>query len=162
MAETDEQVREDANELLNASVSYAKRMLRKYGEFGPFGYRLNEDGNAVMEKIAQQEMPADAALLLSLLRQQLAEKAHRGILSSAAMTSNVTIAKASEEGYVDAIMIEIEHRSGYSVKVFVPYKITGGQLRGFFPRVVRFGALRTQDAGAQLFAHQEKLHANET
>src|SRR5580698_6875583 len=121
MAETDEQVREDANELLNASVSYAKRMLRKYGEFGPFGYRLNEDGNAVMEKIAQQEMPADAALLLSLLRQQLAEKAHRGILSSAAMASNVTIAKASEEGYVDAIMIEIEHRGGYSVKVFVPY-----------------------------------------
>jgi hypothetical protein len=50
-------------------------------------------------------------------------------------------------------MIEIEHKSGYSVKAFVPYKITGGQLRGFFPRVVRFGAIRTQDAEAQLFAH---------
>ena len=106
-----------------------------------------------MERIAQQKMPADAALLLSLLRQQLAEKARRGGLSATAMASNVTMAKASDEGYSDAIMIEIEHKSGYSVKAFVPYKITGGQLRGFFPRVVRFGAIRTQDAEAQLFAH---------
>jgi hypothetical protein len=152
MAEMEEQVREDANDLLNAGIAYAKRMLRKYGEFGPFGYRLNEEGNVVMEKIVQQEMPPDAALLLNLLRQQLAEKAQRGSLSAAAMASNVTMAKASEEGYTDAIMIEIEHRSGYAVKAFVPYKITGGQLRGFFPRVVRFGAIRTQDADAQLFA----------
>jgi len=153
MAETEELVRDDANELLNAGVSYAKRMLRKYGEFGPFGYRLNQEGDVVMERIAQQTMPPDAALLLGLLRQQLAEKAQRGGLSAAAMASNVSMAKPSEEGYLDAIMIEIEHRSGYAVKAFVPYKITGGQLRGFFPRVVRFGAIRTQNADAQLFAH---------
>ena len=153
MAEKEELVREDANELLNAGVSYAKRMLRKYGEFGPFGYRLNEEGDVLMERIAQQEMPPDAALLLGLLRQQLTEKAQRGGLSAAAMASNVTMAKPSPEGYTDAIMIEIEHRSGYAVKAFVPYKITGGQLRGFFPRVVRFGAIRTQDAETQMFAH---------
>ena len=153
MAETDELVREDANDLLNAGVSYAKRMLRKYGEFGPFGYRLNEEGDVVMERIAQQEMPPDPALLLSLLRQQLAEKATRGGMTAAAMASNVSMAKASDEGYTDAIMIEIEHRKGYAVKAFVPYKITGGQLRGFFPRLVRFGVLRTQDAATQLFAH---------
>jgi hypothetical protein len=153
MAETEELVREDANDLLNAGVSYAKRMLRKYGEFGPFGFRLNEEGDVVMERIAQQEMPPDPALLLSLLRQQLAEKATRSGMAAAAMASNVTMAKASEEGYTDAIMIEIEHRKGYAVKAFVPYKITGGQLRGFFPRVVRFGVLRTQDAATQLFAH---------
>jgi uncharacterized membrane protein len=106
-----------------------------------------------MERIAQQEMPPDPALLLSLLRQQLAEKATRGGMTAAAMASNVSMAKASDEGYTDAIMIEIEHRKGYAVKAFVPYKITGGQLRGFFPRVVRFGVLRTQDAATQLFAH---------
>jgi hypothetical protein len=151
VAETEELTREDANELLNTSVSYAKRMLRKYGEFGPFGYRLNEEGDAIMERIAQQDMPPDPALLLGLLHQQLAEKAHRGKFSAAATASNVTMAKASEEGYSDAIMIEIEHRSGYSVKAFVPYQITGGQLWGFFPRVIRFGAIHTQNAEAQLF-----------
>ena len=38
-----EQVREDANDVLNASVSYAKRMLRRYGEFGPFGVETGEE-----------------------------------------------------------------------------------------------------------------------
>ena len=54
-----EQVREDANDVLNASVSYAKRMLRRYGEFGPFGFMMNQDGDVKMESIAQQDMPAE-------------------------------------------------------------------------------------------------------
>jgi hypothetical protein len=149
---SEEQIREDANELLNACVSYSKRMLRKFGEFGPFGYRMNEEGDVIMERIAQQEMPPDASLLLGLLHQQLSEKAGRGIVFAAATASNVTMAKPSEEGYADAVMIEIEHRTGYSIKAFVPYRITGGQFHGFFPRVVRFGAIRTQNAEARLFA----------
>jgi len=146
------QVREDANDVLNASVSYAKRMLRRYGEFGPFGFVMNQDGDVKIESIAQHDMPADPAMLLDLLQQQMAERARRGSLLAAASASNVTMQKASEEGYVDAIMIDIEHQSGYCVKAFVPYRITGGQFFGFFPRVVRFGGIRTQEGAARLFA----------
>jgi hypothetical protein len=149
---TEEQVREDANELLNSGLAYAKRMLRRFGEFGPFGYSLNRDGEVNMEAIAQQDMPPEPALLLDLLRQQLVERAKRGALQAAATASNVSMAKPSEEGYTDAIMVEIEHQGGYCVKAFVPYRITGGQFFGFFPRVVRFGAIRTQEGVAQLFA----------
>jgi hypothetical protein len=149
---TEEDVREDANEVLNASVSYAKRMLRRYGEFGPFGFRMNHDGDVRMEAIAQQEMPPEPALLLDLLQQQLSERAKRGALRAAASASNVTMQKASNEGYTDAIMIDIEHESGYCVKAFVPYRVTGGQFFGFFPRIVRFGAMRTQEGAARLFA----------
>ena len=60
--------------------------------------------------------------------------------------------KPSNEGYADAIMIDIEHKSGYCVKAFVPYRMSGGQLFGFFPRIVRFGAIRTQEGEARLFA----------
>src|SRR5271169_3279606 len=147
-----EQVREDANDVLNAGVSYAKRMLRRYGEFGPFGFAMNQDGDVKMETIAQQDMPADPGLLLDLLRQQLMERARRGALQAAATASNVTMSKPSDEGYTDAIMIDIEHQSGYCVKAFVPYRIAGGQFFGFFPRVVRFGAIRTQDGAARIFA----------
>jgi len=145
-------IREDANDVLNASVSYAKRMLRRYGEFGPFGFAMNPDGDLKMEPVAQRDMPADPAMLLSLLQQQLADRARKGRLRTAASTSNVTMGKPSEEGYADAIMIDIEHESGYCVKAFVPYRITGGQLFGFFPRIVRFGAIRTQEGEARLFA----------
>jgi hypothetical protein len=149
---TEEEVREDANELLNSGLAYAKRMLRRFGEFGPFGYSLNRDGEVKMEAIGQQDMPPEPALLLDLLRQQLVERAKRGALQAAATASNVSMAKPSEEGYTDAIMVEIEHQSGYCIKAFVPYRITGGQFFGFFPRVVRFGAIRTQEGVAQLFA----------
>jgi hypothetical protein len=61
------------------------------------------------------------------------------------------MAKPSKEGYTDALMVDLEHRDGYSVQAFIPYRITGGQLHGFFPRVVRFGALKTQDGMPRLF-----------
>lgn len=150
--ETDEQVREDANEVLNQSVSYAKRMLRRYGQFGPFGYRMSTDGDVAFEAVAQHDMPAEPALLLDLLYQQLGEGAKRGSLLAAATVSNVGLGKPSEEGFTDAVMVEIEHKSGYCVQTFIPYRITGGQLFGFFPRVVKFGKLRVQDGAARLFA----------
>jgi hypothetical protein len=148
---TESQVREDANEVLNASVSYAKRMLRRYGEFAPFGYRMNQDGDVQLEVVAQHDMPPEPAMLLELLYEQLGERARKKLLVAAATASNVTMGRASDEGFTDAVMVEIEHHSGYCVRAFVPYKITGGQLHGFFPRVVRFGALRTQEGTPRLF-----------
>jgi hypothetical protein len=148
---TEEQIREDANEVLNASVSYAKRMLRRYGEFAPFGYRMNLDGDVQLEIVAQHEMPPEPELLLDLLHEQLAERARKGLLVAAGTASNVTMGKASDEGYTDAVMVEIEHREGYSTQAFVPYKVTGGQLHGIFPRVVRFGTLRVQERAPRLF-----------
>jgi hypothetical protein len=152
VSKRDEQVRADANDLLNACASYAKRMLRKYGEFAPFGYRINADGDAVLEPVAQSEMPPDPALLLGLVRQQLAERARKGLTEAVATASNVTVTTPSAEGYMDAVMIEIEHKHGYRVDAFVPYTITGGQFWRFFPRVVRFGKLRTQEGTAHVFA----------
>ena len=147
----EEQVREDANEVLNAAVSYAKRMLRKYGEFGPFGYRMNREGEVALVVVAQHDMPPEPSMLLDLLYQQLAERAKKGLLAAAGTASNVTMGKPSDEGFADAVMVEIEHPSGYCVQAFVPYRITGGQLHGVFPRVVRFGKLRVQQGAPRLF-----------
>jgi hypothetical protein len=148
---TEEQVREDANEVLNASVSYAKRMLRRYGQFAPFGHRMNLDGDVALEVVAQHDLPPDPPMLLELIYQQLRERVKKGLLLAAATASNVTMERASKEGFNDAVMVDIEHREGYSVQAFVPYKITGGQLHGLFPRVVRFGALETIEGAPRLF-----------
>lgn len=147
----EEQVREDANEVLNACVSYAKRMLRRYRQFAPFAYRMNLEGKVALETVAQHDMPPEPALLLDLLYQQLSERAKKGLLVAAGTASNVTMGKASEEGFPDAVMVEIEHKDGYCVQAFVPYKITGGQFFRLFPRVVRFGKLRVQDGEPRLF-----------
>jgi hypothetical protein len=150
----EEEVREDSNEVLNASVTYAKRMLRKYGQFAPFAYRMKEDREVALEVVAQHDMPPEPGMLLDLLYEQLGERARKGLIVAAAFASNVTMAKPSKEGYTDAVMVDLEHRDGYSVQAFIPYRITGGQLHGFFPRVVRFGALKTQYGTPRLFGRE--------
>jgi hypothetical protein len=147
----EEQIRADADEVLNASMSYAKRMLRRYCAFGPFGYRMNLDGDVALEVVAQHDMPPEPAMLLELLHQQLAERAKKGLLVAAATASNVTLDAPSKEGFRDAVMVEVEHRSGYCMQAFVPYRISGGQFHRLFPRVVKFGALWAGEGAPRLF-----------
>jgi hypothetical protein len=148
----DAQSRDDANELLNAAVQYAQRMLRKYAEFGPFAFSLDQKRELVNETVARTDLPADPALLLELLNNQLAERGSRNEIIAGATAANVTMGKTSDEGFTDALLIEIEHQNGYCIKAFVPYRIAGGQLHGLLPRVVRFGAVRVQNGAAHLFA----------
>ena len=150
----EEQMREDASEVLNACVSYAKKMLRRYGSFGPFGYRMNRDGQVALEVVAQHGMPPEPKLLLDLLHQQLSERARKGLLLAAATASNVTIDVPSKEGFVDAVMVDVEHRSGYCMQVFVPYRIGGGQWYPVFPRRVKFGMMQALEATPRLFAQE--------
>jgi hypothetical protein len=149
----DGQTRDDANELLNAAVNYARRMLRRYGEFGPFGFSLNERREVVNETIPRRDMPPDPAMLLELLHEQLAERSGKKEIIAAATAANVTLNKASAEGFSDALLVEIEHQSGYCIKAFVPYRIGGGQLHGLLPRYIRFGSVQVQNGAARLFAH---------
>ena len=151
--DSEKQSRDDANELLNAAVNYAKRMLRKYGEFGPFGFSLNQQRELVNETVPRTDLPPDPAMLLQLLQDQLTERSSNKEIIAAATAANVTLAKVSEEGFSDALLVEIEHQNGYCIKAFVPYRMAGGQLLGVLPRVVRFGAVQVQNGAARLFAH---------
>ena len=151
--DSEKQSRDDANELLNAAVNYAKRMLRKYGEFGPFGFSLNQQRELVNETVPRTDLPPDPAMLLQLLQDQLTERSSNKEIIAAATAANVTLAKTSEEGFSDALLVEIEHQNGYCIKAFVPYRMAGGQLLGVLPRVVRFGAVQVQNGAARLFAH---------
>ena len=150
----EEQIRDDANEVLNKCVSYAKKMLRRYGAFGPFGYRMNQDGQVALEVVAQHDMPPDPPMLLGLLESQLRERAQKGLLLAAATASNVTMDLPSKEGFTDAVMVDIEHQRGYCMRAYVPYRITGGQWYPVFPRVVRFGMMQAHEIDSRLFRQE--------
>jgi len=154
LVENEKQVRSDANELLNAIVNYARRMLVKYGEFAPIGFSLSPERKIHNETTAHKELPADPALLLDLLERQLAERAGKREIIAAAAGANVTLEKPSPEGHTDAVLVEIEHQSGYCIKAFVPYRMSGGFLHNIFPRIVRFGGIRVQDATGRWFAER--------
>lgn len=148
----DTQIRDDANELLNISVNYARRMLRRYGEFGPFAFSLDEKRELVNETTPRKDLPPDPALLLELLQQQITERSHKKEIIAASTAANVSLSKPSAEGFTDALLVEIEHQNGYCVKAFVPYRIGGGQIFRLLPRHIRFGAAQIQDGVARFFA----------
>ena len=152
VVDSEKQSRDDANELLNAAVNYARRMLRKYGEFGPFGFSLDQQRELVNETVPRKDLPPEPAMLLQLLQNQFVERADKKEIIAAATAANVTLAKTSDEGFSDALLIEIEHQNGYCIKAFVPYTIAGGQLRGLLPRVIRFGSVQVQNGVARWFA----------
>lgn len=147
---TNEETRTEANELLNKVINYAFRMLRRFGEFGPFAFSMKQDGSIVMEP-GFQDGPPDPALMLNLLTTGLAEKAQKGRIRAAATAANITLRQPSDEGYSDGVMVDIEHQSGYCVEAFIPYKMAGGQLHGLIPRRVVLGKLKAVDQPGKLF-----------
>lgn len=151
MNSAEEQDRAAANELLNVAMSYARRVLRKYGETGPFAFSMTEDGNVSRETLERTTIPADPAALLKILHEHVSERARGGEIQAVAMAANITLAQPSEEGYSDAVVFQIERRGGYAIKVTVPYQIYGGQLWTIVPRRIAQGSAIMQEMDATIF-----------
>jgi hypothetical protein len=140
-----------ANELLNTAMSYARRVLGRYGEIGPFAFSMKEDGSVSRETLEHSGLPADPASLWKILHDHVSQRADHGEIRAVAVAAMVTLAQPSEEGYSDAVVFHIERQSGYAVKVTVPYRIYGGQLWTLIPRRVALGNVTTQELAATIF-----------
>ena len=147
-----EQGRRRANQMLNAVMSFARIILRKYGELGPFGYSMDREGQISRETLEIPRLPSDPKRLWKLLAEQMQRQARRGAVQAVAMAANVSLAEASAEGYGDAVVINIEEESGYAIEVTVPYRIYGGQLKNLLPRRIALGKMVVDDAVPHLFA----------
>jgi hypothetical protein len=140
-----------ANELLNAVMTFARLVLRRYGELGPFGFAMNNERNVERVKLDIPRLPRDPARLYKLLHDDLAKEAGRGAILAAAMAANIALNESSKEGYSDAVLVHIEEKSGYCTDAVVPYRIIGGQGWGLLPRRIVFGQIQASDSKAVLF-----------
>ena len=140
-----------ATQLLNASMTYARLFLKRYGQLAPFGFSMDRDGNVVRVTLEIPRLPRDPERLFKLLTEHVAERIRRGLLQGVAVCANVSLAKPSQEGYTDAIDLTIEQESGHAVQVTVPYRIIGGQLHNLLPRRVALGKLVTEEPAPHLF-----------
>lgn len=151
MITTEEQNERQATAMLNTAMAYARIILRKYGELGPFGFSMSRDGQIARETLELPRLPKDAERLWKLLGDHMAERARRGLVQSVAMAANVSLAEPSAEGYADAVLVNIEHENGYAVEVTVPYRIYGGHLHNLLPRRVAVGKPAMQEAASRVF-----------
>lgn len=154
MKTVEEQNRAVANDLLNTAMSYARRVLRLYGEISPFAFSLKADGSVTRETLDRPRLPSNPASLWKLLHQHLASRAQQGKIRATAAGANVSLAHPSEEGYTDGIVFQIEREGGYAVKVTVAYRIYGGRFWNFIPRRVALGQVTMEEITATIFTSQ--------
>ena len=143
-----------ATQLLNAAMSYARLILRRYGQLAPFGFSMDRDGNVTRETIEIPRLPRDPERMFRLLTEHVEERIRRRSIQGVALCANVTLATPSREGYTDAIDLTIEQESGHALQVTVPYRIYGGQLHNLLPRRIAIGQLvAARRRAASVFAH---------
>ena len=143
--------RHTANQLLNAAMSYARVILTKYGEIGPFGFSMSREGEVARVTLDLPRLPGDPSRLWKLLSDHIAERVQRGILKAVLMGANVNLSQPSAEGYRDGVLLEIEEETGYAIEVTIPYKIIGGQLWGLLPRRIALGEMVAEDGVCRFF-----------
>ena len=113
----------DLNLLFNTVLSFAKLMLSEHGEFYPFGATMSLDGEItdVGAAVEGTHHPASQTLI-ELMTTQFQQLAATGQIRAAAICYDVRTVPPGETDKTDAVLCGLEHCSGESVDVFVPYK----------------------------------------
>ncbi len=116
---TSEHVQSDLDRLLNTVLPFADEMLRRHGEFYPYGAAITREGEEqVFAADPGEETPNPSEVLTSLVTGMSAEAAE---LRAAALVSDVTSGKA------DAIMVHLEHADSMAITVLLPYRMADGE-----------------------------------
>ncbi len=145
----DQQTRADLETLLNAAMSIAGDELQRFGEFGPYAVSMDLAGEVTQELEPGEKLAAED--VLEYLRAELVRRAGDGEMRAAALAVNVGM-RQQRDGFREAVRLEMEHRDGYGLEVFVPYGVSKtGLLRR---RMVEFGKIvvsKTVEGNPQIF-----------
>jgi hypothetical protein len=126
------EARQDYDALLQALMPFAEQMLKKHGEFFPFGAAINTTGEIGMHATFDgNEMPASEEVIASLV-QAFSGDARGGKIRATGICYDGRIVQNGKK--VDAIIISMEHATGNASKTCVPYT------KGWFGKY-RFGQL---------------------
>ena len=113
------EARADYDSLLNALMPFAEQMLKKHGEFFPFGAAVSPTGEVTAHATYDgNELPPSEEVIASLTKSFQSE-AREGKIRAAGICYDGRIIQGDKK--VDAIMMTMEHQSGNASKVCVPY-----------------------------------------
>jgi len=133
----------DLDDLLDPLIRFAQKSLKKHGEFHPFGASMKSDGEIAL--IAG--MPAEgggATQAIELLLRGLTADAKTETIRAGAVCYDGRVVPPGRSDKTNAISVSLEHNSGESVEVFLPYE------RGWFGRL-KYGRLFAGPGGRRIF-----------
>lgn len=135
--------RDDLDALLNPLLPFAQDMLRKHGEFFPFGAVTKAGGEVeLVAGYTGSEQPPSQELI-DLMVGAMRSRAASGEINAAGICYDVRV--WTEDGKTtDAIAVSLEHRAGDSVAVLMPY--SKGRFTG-----LRFGDLTAGPGERRIF-----------
>ena len=112
--------RDELETLLDPLLDFAQQMLRKNGEFFPFGGTISIDGQVNLTAAdADDERPASQDVI-DLLASGMRTQAAAGQIRAAAICYDSRF--GLEDGAkTDAIAVSLEHQAGDAVLVMQPY-----------------------------------------
>ncbi len=134
--------KEECEALMNHLLPMVQHLLEKNREFYPVGAVMNEDDSiAGTATFDGNEFPDSRAVIDSLV------KAHKNLaeqnkLKVSGIAYNASVMISGKK--TDAIILRLEHKSGYSVIVGVPYAIT------LFKKI-KYGDLFAQEGTHDVF-----------
>ena len=119
----------ESEDLMNAMLPVAKRMLREYGEFFPYGGYMKPDGEIVHvgAKKPRTDRPKSKDLI-AILENSFRELATQRKCKAVAIIYDVVAPPPNSNRQSNAIQVCLEHVDHYSVEVFFPYRIIEGEV----------------------------------
>jgi hypothetical protein len=122
--------KKESEKLLNQVLPLAETMLRRFGEFYPYGGYLTAEDQVVEIGIqdADSEFPK-ARKMLETLQRSLREVAKTPTCKAVAIVLYVAVTPPDgTKRKRNAIQVNLEHRSGYAAEVFLPYELRNKSL----------------------------------
>lgn len=120
--------RADCERLLNAVLPMAVELLRRHGEFYPYGGAIGHDGAIVSLAGYDTRAMPPAADLVATLKQGFVQGARAGEYIATALVQDVSVVIPDTRLGSDAVAVALDHRDGYSVVVVMPYTLKGAEI----------------------------------
>ena len=113
------EARDDFSALLDALMPFAEQMLKKHGEFFPFGAAVSIAGEVSAHATYDgNETPSSEEVIAGLV-QAFQTEAGRGAIRASGICYDGRIVQDGKK--VDAVIINLEHVTGCASKACVPY-----------------------------------------
>jgi hypothetical protein len=120
---------EESENLMNAMLPVAERMLGQYGEFYPFGGYLNLEGAVVHVGASDSDTDRPKSKdLIYILRNSFQEMARAKRCRAVVVVFDVAVVPPKSDSKCDAIQACVEHSDGYSAEVFFPYQLIDNEI----------------------------------
>jgi hypothetical protein len=121
--------KEESEKLVNALLPVAVAMLKRYGEFYPYGGYIRPNGAIVHVGASDPDTDRPTSRdLLFILQTSFGEIARTSEYSAVAVVFQVDVTIPGSNHKSDAVQFCVEHSAGYSVEIFFPYELAEGEV----------------------------------